>query len=1353
MKRIVLNAVCRRLLTAIAMAVAALWPQVVSAQQQTCTPRQLPYATSFEEDDGGDACWTTMDSLYGYPQLYCYGYARTGSCAMALTAGGGTDVCMVASPRIAYRADSLHVGFWITMNDLYGTLQVGLLTDTASSTTFTALMNIDLATSPVGYYEFYTDGYASSDSVYVAFRLTNGRVVIDDFEAEAATLCRRPWHSQVGLVTNSSIALTWSNPGGNASSWLVRYIDTLVLDTSYLTVYVPQVIISALSAATPYRIDVAALCGGDTTAWMPAGVVTTDVACRQPVMAELESSTATAAILSWQHDLGGAVLPTAASIALLDVTASTPFGSAISCSDNYALIGGLTTGHSYVASVRAVCQTDTSAPVQVVFTPLADPCTEHSGSLASGVSVVNGATFHHYSQMLYPKEMLAGSDTLYGLALRVAENNMIFPRNLSFYIGQTTDSVLASNIVSALMNPVASGYVLDNEAEGWVVVPFASPLAVDTARNLVVAVLDNTGAPTGAITFGVHFDSYGGTLYAASQSMPFDPSTFDIPMISTSSVADIRLFGNCAMDACQPPAAAVTSCTDTSLTLQWVGGSGTVVVRCTAEGTSDTRTIASSANQLTITGLSSSTRYFVAVGSVCGNDTAFAAPMTSLTGCSAASVPYVADFSVGEHPCWQGTQSEVNGGIMLDGQLVSPVFNVPLGTLQMRLALRPTPSAAMMRVGVATADGTPEVWLDSLLPVDMFEDEWVVYLDEYTSTGSRLVIDADGGWLLQQATIEPLDQCLPPRRMTVSGVGADCATVSWQGDAAAYNLYFKVDGTDAWSQCLLTAPQCTFTGLAPQTSYIGYAVSLCSAAGTQSARTWFRFTTGCGTIRYFPYTQGFEDGDATIGCWSVVYVDPACASANPVSITTNRSYSGRSSLRFSSYNNVQSGLYDQYLISPRIVATDSIFLSLQCLKDNYDSEPFRVGLSVSDNNPDNFVWMDVIEPQAGQWTTYEIGLPSVVRYVAIRYMGQGNYYLYIDDLEISGPGCAAPHITMVDEQAAAVALRWEADADTAIVAITDGVWLSDVSGDTVVGNMHTFSGLQAASHYIVGVRFLCSDGRFSDWTTSNVSTIDPDCAVPVALAVDSVGFSSAVVSWSSANDVQHWQLCLMADGDMVWQSGRLTAPLCSIEGLEQNRLYSVKVRSYCSDIPGPWSDTLGFHTLECMPVGGVDFERIDVRTVSISWESPDVTTGRCRIEYGPEGFVRGTGNVVESASPCRIGGLDPYANNDFYIQNICEQGVLSDTAVLLQVPTSVGIDVAAGLQMTLTPNPASRRVVVGGLEPQALVELVDVSGRRIGVWTASSERLSIDLSQFARGTYFVRVATDGAVAVGKLIVR
>lgn len=1330
-------------------------PASAQTPDTNCTPRALPWGTSFEENEADLGCWTVMYASSQQPYISANIPTATGSHALIVAARGNDESCLLAMPRMAYRADSLLVGFELTQTAGAGVLQAGLVSDTTDTSTFIPLLTIDLTTAVTGYYEFYTTPACGTDSLWVAFRVAEGLVYIDDVEVSVASNCRRPRMPWIGNVYITEANVGWSSSGGTASAYLVRRINLTTGDTVYVPSYSTSCTLYDLTAGTSYDVAVAALCGSDTTRWLPIGTIVTDVACRTPLDASVAALTAQAAGLSWTYDTLGINHPTAMRVSVYDVTTSgVPHGAPTVVTASHAFVDNLTTGHHYQAVLQTICSIDTSAPVVLTFTPLAEACTQRSGNGVNSSLPLTAQSAYSYAQMLYPKSLLNGIDSLFAVAVRVEHSSAYAPRRVDLYVGQTTDTLLTYNISTVTSVKVAENVLIDNLSTGWINILFNAPLEVDTSRNLLITVVDNTGYPSGSMLFGSHQEAYGGSLYGSSLTQAFDPTVFDMPLTPSALVADLRLFGNCAMSACQPPAAMVTAVTTSSITLQWAG-SGSKVVRYRAVGMPQWQVVNATGSSYTIGSLNAATRYELQVGTQCGYDTAYCAIIETMTDCETVTVPYLTSFVSGTHPCWQGQQRWQTGGLLIVGNLVSPEVNAIPNTLQVRMLLRSSGAEGHLYVGVGDADGSTVTWMDTIVVDFSTFAERTAYLLGYNGPNRHIVLASDAGVILQWVSIEPLDDCLPPRHIVVVSVSDNSAALSWQGvEGQSYSVYLREAGGTQWASWQATTCQLTISGLQPNTNYEGYAVSHCSGAAAVSSQAWFLFGTTCGVIRYLPFNESFEGADA-LRCWRLDYADAACGAANPITISDGLSHSGGHAIRFSSYNYVESEVYNQYVISPRIVADDSITVGFYYTKTTIASEPFSFGISVESDNLEDFMWFSTVEPVAGRWEHFEKRLPSAVRYVAIQYIGQENFYLYIDDFSVTGAGCNAPTITSVDEQLDHVRVDWLAAGDSARVAITDGLWLDAVEGTAVAGNSYTFSGLQPGQYYTVGVRNICPDGHLSAWTTRRVSTIDTGCTAPAALTLDNISYTTAAVSWTPQGGEQQWQLCLMADGELLWLSQMLTATSYIIENLENNRNYSLLVRALCTDIPGPWSDTLHIQTTECLPVGEASYERVNFRTVTISWQDAPITTSRCRIEYGEQGFMRGTGQVVEAnTNPYTIDGLEPEPNYDFYLQNYCEPGVLSDSAVYLTIPTGLGIDEIGERcpVVTIHPNPAATDVTVSVDQP-AVVSVMDISGRTVVQPTHINSTFRIPHSSLLPGAYFVRVVNTSGSTTLKLIVR
>ncbi len=1317
----------------------------VAQQTDTLCARQLPWETSFEANEGSLQCWQVVDECLGYPTVM-QNYAASGELSLAMTSVDVQQICMIATPQLNHRADSLHVTFHLTMAAGSGTLQVGVWDDSV----FTPMLTIvNAGDAELGRYEFYTDGLARADSLRVAFRVENCRVCIDDVEVEAATLCRRPCQAWVDEVDVYGVTIGWSSCGGLVQSYILRWTDMSTGITLETFADDSPFALGGLNSGTTYYFELSALCfGGDTTDWYPIGLVTTEPACRQPAEAAVGALGATAVGLRWSYDDAGLVDATGIAVGLEDL--NTGAVQSFNLSGTYLFVDSLATGHRYEATLRAICYVDTSAPITLTFIPMGTACIEEEGNTVSHSFPIDAGSPYSYSQMLYPASMLAGMDSIYALSFNVKGTPMVYsPRIVDIYIGQTDSSTLGTNISTVQSQKVVDGMSVKPTEEGWMMMPLDFPVAINQQRNLLITIVDRTGVAGGQLRFGTNYGAImGNTLYGTTTVMPFDPAVPGLPLTSTTALPDIQLYGDCTHNQCQPPAAMVTAATATSITVGWAGVAGSCMVRYRASGSEEWHITPSATATCTLSGLNPATRYELNVGRVCGTDTVYGDGFDGMTLCGVVSVPYENDFTQGANPCWQGLQNSYGGGVVLGGMIVSPEIGQAANTLQVTLL---TAGYGELYLGVCDAGGENIQWVDTL---DVYLGSQIVYLDGYTGTSRRIALAGNSNSVqILDVLIEQLDNCLPPRNFAVTAVGGGSATLAWRGTASHYEVNLTEVGSGRWNTMQTTSTQMTIGGLAGNTEYEGWVNAICG--GDTSVAVPFGFTTTCGAIAYFPYRESFENQEAPAQCWNLVYADHANAVANPMIHTTEQASEGRRSFRFSSYNYIQSDIYDQYLVSPRIAADDSIWLEFSYRKENIEAEPFAVGFSTSGNNLADFLWFATEQAVAGQWMQYRVGLPAATRYVAIHYFGQNSYHLFIDDLRITGPGCDVPVITMVDEQSEVVSIGWTATGETSYVAITDGIWLSNIEGVEVDGTEYTFGALEQGRHYTVGVRSRCPDGHLSDWTTQQVTTISNTCTPPVGLVASNVGYTDATLGWQPVGDAHRWQLALLTDGVLIELMQPVDVSSVVIDGLEQGRGYSVIVRSLCGDIPGPWSDTLEFTTLVCTTVSNAEYERIDFRTVALSWQEAPVSTGLHRVEYGISGFTPGTGIVVESSDmPLIIGNLEPEPSYDFYIRNYCQPGVLSDSAEFVAVPSGLGIDGVDATGLQIYPNPATSQVSISGIAPGATVEVLDMAGRVVAKAFAQTDNqaTTLDVNEYPAGTYFVRVVNSVHIAVGKFVV-
>lgn len=120
-----------------------------------------------------------------------------------------------------------------------------------------------------------------------------------------------------------------------------------------------------------------------------------------------------------------------------------------------------------------------------------------------------------------------------------------------------------------------------------------------------------------------------------------------------------------------------------------------------------------------------------------------------------------------------------------------------------------------------------------------------------------------------------------------------------------------------------------------------------------------------------------------------------------------------------------------------------------------------------------------------------------------------------------------------------------------------------------------------------------------------------------------------------------------------------------------------------------------------------------------------------------------------------IDDADEYHNSEIYygVENIAEE---TTVAVTFVYHPHVAIDMAAGVTMNLQPNPATSNVQlsISGVEGMVNFSLIDMSGRVITSSKINAANVqNINVSNLAKGAYFVRITNNNMSKVEKLIVR
>ena len=246
--------------------------------------------------------------------------------------------------------------------------------------------------------------------------------------------------------------------------------------------------------------------------------------------------------------------------------------------------------------------------------------------------------------------------------------------------------------------------------------------------------------------------------------------------------------------------------------------------------------------------------------------------------------------------------------------------------------------------------------------------------------------------------------------------------------------------------------------------------------------------------------------------------------------------------------------------------------------------------------------------------------------------------------------------------------------------------------------------------------------------TVTVGSADPTMGSAAASAT-SVEDGTSVTLTATANDGYHF-VNWTANGTAVSSANPFTFTVTSDTAL---------VANFEADSTEPE---------ECIDPANVTASLVTSSSAMISWTAGG-SEPRWAIDYN------GTVDTTDS-NPYTLFGLQPGTTYYVKVRALCANGNVSGWTNAVSFTTEnepTGIDDIDNSAVALYPNPATTSVTLSGIAGRATVSVVDMNGRVSGTWNVENGELTIDLTGYAQGAYFVRITGEQQTAIRKLIVK
>lgn len=1242
------------------------------------------------------------------------------------------NVIMAATQRVAAVPSTLHVGFDLQASP-GGVMEAGVMTDAEDSSTFVPMIVITQEEgAPMQHYDFYGDTLTIEDSVHIAFRWSGHymRAYLDNVFIEEMNGCHAPSRVMTTEVTATEIAITWEDFSEEHYGYEVCYntIDTMpTADSMYFTTTDSIYRFLGLDFNRNYWFWVRSLCPYDSTRWLPLGPIRTNCDAESlPYVEGFESYQEREVVQCWSFE-----------------------------------------------------HTDTNTAI----TPIVTNLFPHSGSTSLTQSVANIYS-HDTTLMILPRLPVVSTEihTVFWLAATV---NTVFEAGLL----KMTDSVFVPYFTLVGGNNYQQTMYEFYSSDTYI---------TDSVRVAFRVSRDTAATATTAI----------GSIYLDDVRVMRDLPCRHIDSISISNTTDTSISivihdpQNNAAYRVYYGIGELTDSMDIYGIRTTIGGLNhstryMIAVRNMCYDGSLTEEVSTFARTECMSLTHADLPYIEDFDSYDVNEQLI-------------------------NPCWTLTSSSSNISINIADQALLFITNhinetqyvvLPeidyLNDLRLSFRLYCGLSSTVVEAGVMTNpyDTTTFTrvsmvphnqstnWSDVSLPYDTYLGSGrYIALRIYWPSGS--FYNSVG---IDNVMVDTIPQCSGSvKNVRAVDVWEQCADVTWSatyttGTRNSFIVHLLDSTLTEIDSTTTSSTRTGFCDLQPQTKYYAYVEALCNGVNiTENVDTICFYTLCEGNVAVNTVNHSVYNRDFTTTTLPLDYRTLYSASEQIFTLDDMGHAGGTiSDIMFKQPTmGVIESQYDLCNIYMGHVAYDSLagwvpFDSLTLVYSgklyfgdgqtwqgvalhrlfHYNGvqnliiamEGYSCQTCLRSNQPSNHslltneLWEGVsryISDPSSDSVTWDSSIVSIYR----------NILRFSICQEYTDP-CPAPVISDLSATDMSITVEY-ASQNPCEVHITTGWWNHAFTGEVDSTSSHTFTGLQPATEYIIGVRQKCPSEEKSMWVTRRLMTDSVHVYSPDLVVVTDTGLTSATIQWGPQHEDGVWVIHLY---NTVMERIDTVGP--NEEGMMYHDLtpdvtYYVKIREmFGSDhsIPGPWSEEVSFTTLECLPVSNVRVEIIDSVTVSISWSS-EATASAWRIEYGYEGFSRGEAieSIVTTDNPYTLTGLEPWESYQLYVSAMCDHYHSSGWAGSSVFQPAIGVDVVQGYGTpNIVPNPATSRVTIeiDGNNGVSQLTLMDIGGRIVARQQMQGTRCTLEVGNLPRGAYFVNVINDRQKYIGKIILQ
>lgn len=511
------------------------------------------------------------------------------------------------------------------------------------------------------------------------------------------------------------------------------------------------------------------------------------------------------------------------------------------------------------------------------------------------------------------------------------------------------------------------------------------------------------------------------------------------------------------------------------------------------------------------------------------------------------------------------------------------------------------------------------------------------------------------------------------------------------------------------------------------------------------------FLSGLGVDCEHTILPLFESCDYFSPCWQ--YFNESSSNTNEVGPINKEGYGNI--FHFSSF--MPADNFTQYLISPLLTSDEPMLFNFDYWDTNLGREQFQVGYSTTDDTPASFTW-ETTTTSSAAILNYETVTPANTKYVAIKYLSNDKFYLYLDNFSIQAIP-TEPTIS-VSQEPLDFGTVGIGTAKTLALPVTAYSLTSDITINTnspfAVSTDNVNYGLSAtiahSSPVTEGMLFVKFQPTNSGVCNEPVTLASSD-ATPIQIAASGVGVECQSVSqlpwsenfeggtfppvcweivsetpdntWSPYSYGSTWASCLGQEDDRVEE---LITPDFDFSNYADSLTLAFDFISFFAYIDHGYVDLKIYASTD----GGMSFNSTPV------WKLSDI------VEFND---LESTHTTVDVSS---LAGQSDVKFAFSYEGAVCQ--ILFDNVMVYHGSGPVPVDELDRPQTSIFPNPAKDMLYIQTSAQLSRVEVFNMAGQRIATQNLSGSDAQLNTSNWKPGVYMLSIQTQQGLVHQKVII-